>query len=73
VRIDRAVAAAILEAVSDRAIEAAMLAADQVARATDEIRQALQRDLEEARYDASLAARRYDYVDPAKRHVGPRA
>ena len=59
----------ILEAVSDRAIEAAMLAADQSARATATIRQAVARELEEARYEAALAARRYELVDPAKRHV----
>ena len=32
-------------------------------------RRAVERELEEARYDASLAARRYEHVDPAKRHV----
>lgn len=68
-RVDRAVAAAILEAVSDRAIEAAMLAADQAARATDDVRQSLSRELEATRYEAELAARRYELVDPAKRHV----
>src|SRR3954469_19410745 len=65
----RAIAAAILEAVSDRAIEAAMLAADQAARATDDVRQAVSRELEVARYEAALAARRHELVDPAKRHV----
>ena len=68
-RVDRAIAAAILEAVSDRAIEAAMLAADQAARATDDVRQAVSRELEAARYEAALAARRHELVDPAKRHV----
>ncbi len=29
----------------------------------------MQRNLEAARYEASLAARRYEMVDPAKRHV----
>lgn len=38
VRIDQAAAGVILEAVSDRAIEAAMLAAEQAARVTDQIR-----------------------------------
>lgn len=69
VRIDRAVVAQMLEAVSGRAVEAALLAADQMAKADDDVRQALERDLEGARYEASLAARRYDLVDPAKRHV----
>ena len=69
VRVDRAVAVEILNAVSDRAVEAAILAADQVAQATDDIRQAVSHELEEARYGVSLAARRYDLVDPAQRHV----
>ena len=69
VRIDHAVGAQILDAVSDRAVDAAILAAEQVARAADDVRRAVERELEEARYEASLAARRYDLVDPAKRHV----
>jgi hypothetical protein len=64
VRIDCAVAAQIVEAVSEHAIEAAIQAADQSIRADNEIRQALCRELEEARYEASLAARRYEVVDP---------
>src|SRR5439155_13295928 len=66
VRIDRAVAAQIVEAVSEHAIEAAIPAADQSIRADNEIRQALCRELEEARHEASLAARRYEVVDPTK-------
>src|SRR6476620_3111681 len=67
--IDRAVALQILEAVSDRAVEAAILAYDQVERSRQEIVAAVERELEVARYEASLAARRYELVDPAKRHV----
>jgi DNA invertase Pin-like site-specific DNA recombinase len=69
VRVDRAVAAAILEAVSDRGLEAALLAADQAERAADDVRQAIIRELEEARYEAALAERRHSVVDPMKRHV----
>lgn len=69
VRVDRAIADALLEAVSGRAVEAAMLAADRAMQADAAVREALERDLEAARYDASLAARRHDLVDPAKRHV----
>src|SRR4051812_6679154 len=78
VRVDRAVAVRILEAVSGRAVEAAILAADRVAQTARDVSQAVARELEEARYeaglaarryDAGLAARRYDLVDPAKRHV----
>ena len=68
-RIDRAVASQILEVVSDRAVEAALFAADQVDRSRQEVAAALERELEAARYEASLAARRYELVDPAKRHV----
>src|SRR5207245_3303828 len=69
VRIDRPGAAQIVEAVSEHAIEAAIHAADQSVKADNEFRQALCRELEEARYDASLAARRYEVVDPTKRLV----
>ena len=69
VRVDRAIALQILEAVSDRAVEAAILASDQVERSRQEIVAAVERELEVARYEASLAARRYELVDPAKRHV----
>ncbi len=68
-RVDRAVAAQILEAVSDHAVEAAILAADQVATAAADVRKAVEGELEEAQYEASLASRRYDLVDPGKRHV----
>ena len=68
-RIDRAVAAQVLEAVSAHAVEAALEAAEQVERAAIEQRRAVERELEEAQYEASLAARRYELVDPGKRHV----
>ena len=69
VRIDRAVAMRVLEAVSDRAVEAAIFASDQVERSRKEVVAAVERELEAARYDVSLASRRYELVDPAKRHV----
>lgn len=68
-RVDRAVAARILEAVSEQAVDAALLAAEQSVKAANEVRRAVTRELEEARYEASLAERRYEHVDPAKRHV----
>jgi len=68
-RVDRAVATAMLDAVSDRGIEAATLAADQAARQAGDVRQVLVREVEGARYDAQMAARRHELVDPAKRHV----
>lgn len=69
VRTDRAVALQILEAVSDRAVEAAIFAADQVEQSTNDVVAAVKRNLESARYEAGLAARRYELVDPAKRYV----
>ena len=69
VRVDRAVAAQIVEAVSGHAVEAAIRAADQSVKADDDIRHAMGRELEEARYEASLTARRYEAVDPIKRLV----
>lgn len=68
-RVARAVVHQILEAVSHRAVEAAILASDQIERSTNDVIAAIERDHEGARYDASLAARRYEAVDPAKRHV----
>ena len=60
VRTDRAVAHQILEAVSNHAVEAAILASGQVERSTNDIIAAVERDLEGARYEVSVAARRYD-------------
>ena len=69
VRVDRAIAFELLEAVSDRAVEAAIFASDQIERSTNDIIAAAERDLEAARYEANLAARRHELVDPAKRFV----
>jgi DNA invertase Pin-like site-specific DNA recombinase len=69
VRIDRAVVAQIVEAVSKHAVEAAIWAANQSVKADNDIRHAMCRELEEARYEALLAARRYEAVDPTKRLV----
>jgi hypothetical protein len=69
VRVDRAVAHALLDALAPHAIEAAIEAAERSARADEDVRQALLGELEQARYEASLASRRYEAVDPAKRRV----
>ena len=69
VRVDRAVAAQILEAVAGHAVEAALLALDRTTQADDDVRKSLERELEQARYEASLAARRHAAVDPDKRLV----
>lgn len=69
VRVDRAVATRILEAVAGHAVEAALSPHDQVTQADDDTRISLERELEQARYEASLAARRHAAVDPDKRLV----
>ena len=67
--IDAAVTGQLLEAVSGHAVQAALLAGQQAARAQEVVRLAIVKELEEARYTAELAERRYEHVDPAKRHV----
>lgn len=69
VRVDRAVASQIIEAVSGHAVEAALKAVEQVAQADVDVRKSLEQELEQARYEASLAARRHAAVDPDKRLV----
>ena len=69
VAVDKAISAQLLEAVSAQAVDAAILAAEQGVRKTAEVRSAIERELEEARYATNLAERRYEHVDPAKRHV----
>ena len=69
IRVDRTVAGQILEAVSEHAIEAAIVAAGRFKTIDEDLRLALTKELEAALYEASLAARRYELVDPAKRLV----
>jgi DNA invertase Pin-like site-specific DNA recombinase len=69
IRVDRTVASQILEAVASHAVEAAIVAAERCKTADDDVRLALMKELEAVRYEASLAARRYELVDPAKRLV----
>ena len=63
IRVDRAIVERILEAVAEPAVDAALVAVDQTVKAADDVRRAVGRELEEARYEASLAERRYDHVD----------
>jgi len=69
VRVDRAVAAQMMEAVAGHAVEAALRALEHATQANSDVRQSMERELEQARYEASLAARRYEAVDPTKRLV----
>lgn len=68
-RVEDAVAAQILEAVSGSAIEAALEAANRVSEQRLQQREALALELDQARYEATLASRRYDRVDPDMRLV----
>ncbi len=66
---DREVAAEILRAVEGNAIEAALEVAARIAEQQQERHRALSLELEQARYEARLAARRYEAVDPDNRLV----
>lgn len=64
VRVDRAIALQLLEAVSDRAVEAASSLRIRSSCSTTDVIAAAERDLEAARYEASLAARRQNWSTP---------
>lgn len=69
VRLDQAVSLQLLEAVAPKTIEIALEAANRAGQLNMEQKKALTLALEEARYEASLAARRHAAVDPDKRLV----
>jgi DNA invertase Pin-like site-specific DNA recombinase len=68
-RVDAAVAAAVVSVVQPGAIEAAIVAYREQTSHQDDVRAALARDLEAARYAASRAQRQYDAADPENRLV----
>jgi excisionase family DNA binding protein len=68
-RVDAAVANEVLNAVSGNAIEAALQVAEQMQRQRQELRKSITLEVEQARYEARLAARRYEAVDPDQRLV----
>jgi hypothetical protein len=59
----------LLQAISGNAIQAALEAAEQTQQKRRDLRQAIELELEQARYEARLAARRYESVDPDQRLV----
>ena len=69
VPLDEAIAKEVLRVVQPGGIEAAVLAAQEESRHQDEVLEALERDLEAARYQASRARKQYDAVDPENRLV----
>jgi hypothetical protein len=68
-RVDDAIEEAPLGVVSPGAIAAAAVAANGARERRDQVRDALSRDLEAARYAADRAFRQYDAADPANRLV----
>lgn len=68
-RVDDAIEDALLKVVEPGAIDAAISAAREAAGRRDQVRDALARDLEAARYDADRAFRQYDASDPENRLV----
>jgi hypothetical protein len=67
--VDRAVAGEVLRAISGNAVEAAVEAAEKMRRHFVDQRRAVELELEQARYEAKLSARRYEAVDPDHRLV----
>lgn len=68
-RIDDAITRQVLEAISGNAVEAALDAAEQLRQQRQEQRKTLELEVEQARYEARLAARRYENIDPENRLV----
>jgi hypothetical protein len=68
-RVDDAIAAEVLRVVQPAAIEAATQAQQQEVHHRDNVRAALTRDLEAARFTADRAFRQYDATDPQNRLV----
>ena len=68
-RVDDAIEAAVLKVVEPGAVAAAVAAEAELCQQRDQVREALERDLEAARYAADRAFRQYDAADPANRLV----
>ncbi len=68
-RVDDAIEKTLLQVVEPGAIEAAVQAQAEAANRRDQVREALNRDLEAARYAVDRAFRQYDAIDPANRLV----
>jgi DNA invertase Pin-like site-specific DNA recombinase len=67
--VERAVAREVLRVIGGNAVEAAVEAAERIRQQWGAQRRAVELELEQARYEAKLAARRYDAVDPEQRLV----
>jgi DNA invertase Pin-like site-specific DNA recombinase len=71
VRVDQAVSEEILKVVQPVAIDAALRAAEQKVQHQSERARVRELELEQAKYEARLAGRRYESVDPDNRLVAP--
>jgi len=69
ISVDEAIGREVLRVVQPTAIEASVLATQDLGRQQDDILDALHRDLEAARYAAERAQRQYDASDPENRLV----
>ena len=68
-RVDTAVAQQVIDVISGNAVEAALEAVDQLRNQQQQQRKTLELEVEQAQYEARLAARRYEAVDPENRLV----
>jgi DNA invertase Pin-like site-specific DNA recombinase len=66
---DEQIAREVVRAIQPCAVEAAVAAARDLTRERCAVRDALELELAQARYESDLAARRYEAVDPAQRLV----
>ncbi len=69
ISVDEAIGREVLRVVQPAAVEASMLAKEELSRQRDDILDALHRDLEAARYAAERAQRQFDAADPENRLV----
>jgi Recombinase zinc beta ribbon domain len=69
VPVDAVITREVLCIVQPAALEAAVMASEEIARKRNEVLAALQRDLEAARHSASRAQRQYDAADPENRLI----
>ena len=69
VTVDEAIGREVLRVVQPAAIEASILAREELAQQRDDVVEALERDREAARYAADRARRQYDAADPENRLV----
>ena len=69
ITVDEAIGREVLHVIQPAAIEASVLAQEERSRQRDDILEALERDLEAARYAAERAQRQYDASDPENRLV----